>query len=159
MPPSSGSKREPSRHSTLIVSCLLFAWLTFRPWNLRQYVPPKRPLIYTRLQVVIQITLWDVIFSNNVYGYMYMFKKAYFLYYLFVDVGIEVLIALLDARFHAWFLLGSFFDHKKEVICSFETSSEFQRTTWRYIPEERIFICRWFNDAVSNSYYVNYHRF
>jgi hypothetical protein len=37
---------------------------------------------------------------------------------------------------HAGFLLGVFFGREVEAKCSSETSVDFQRTTWRYIPEE-----------------------
>jgi hypothetical protein len=39
-----------------------------------------------------------------------MFQKVYFLPYLFVDVGFELLTALFPAIIHAGFLFGSFFD-------------------------------------------------
>jgi hypothetical protein len=38
---------------------------------------------------------------------------------------------------HVSFLFGLPFDPEDEVICSSGTSAYFQRTTWRYIPEDR----------------------
>jgi hypothetical protein len=46
--------------------------------------------------------------------------------YRLFSVGFEVLTAMLD-----------FFDMKIEATFSFETSVDFQRSTRRYIPEDR----------------------
>jgi hypothetical protein len=38
---------------------------------------------------------------------------------------------------HAGFLLGLFFDLYMEATCSSEKMADFQRTKWRYIPEDK----------------------
>jgi hypothetical protein len=52
---------------------------------------------------------------------------------------LKVKEALLSTCFHATFLLGYSSTLKIEAICWSETFSDFQRTTWRYIPEDRSF--------------------
>jgi hypothetical protein len=53
-PPSSGSKKKPSKKPAChLLSRLFVAWLVLRPWRWRRYVPPKRRLTFNVLHGVI----------------------------------------------------------------------------------------------------------
>jgi hypothetical protein len=67
-PPSSGSKRKPSKKrawTLLLASCSFLAWLTLQPWRRRWYIPPKHRLTFTGLRTTERLKKTEVSVLNS----------------------------------------------------------------------------------------------